>query len=303
MHRRDNNSTRRRFMGAVAGLGAAGAMVRRASAVLPTQIKIPKWEHLGSRIIDAHTHFYSDTNKEEWLQATSYCDKTIVFGDGDVVKALCDEVPDRLIFFAWIHFNQPNSMEEIERVHQDLGAKGFKIGPGYDDVHPLDHRCRELYSYAQKHNLPIVTHMAETPRNSGPLEYQRPIHADQIACDYPDLKLYMAHLAHPWIDEALCVVRRNNFIYADISALYYRPWQFYHAIKLAVEYSDMTTVQKLFFGTDYTGGLTSKFVPKTTIEGIRNMNYIVGTQGPEHIPQEIIENILHNDTLKILEIE
>jgi hypothetical protein len=65
----------------------------------------------------------------------------------------------------------------------------------------------------------------------------------------------------------------------------------------------MTTVQKLFFGTDYMGGLTSKFVPETTIEGIRNMNHIVGKQGPEPIPNEVIENILHNDALRILELE
>ncbi len=309
MNTKERKSTRRNFFGGMAGTVAAASVTGRPGAnaqeMKQYKITIPKWDHTGPRIIDMHTHFSGRMDKNEWLKATGFCDKTVVFGgdDNDAVKSLCDQAPDRLVFFTRIYFNKENFMEELERTHQDLGAKGIKIGPGYDDVHPLDHRCRELYSYAQKHNLPIVTHMAETPRNSGPLEYQRPIHADQIACDYPDLKLCLAHMGHPWIDETICVVRRNNFIYADISALYYRPWQFYNAIKTAIEYSDMTTVQKLFFGTDYMGGLTSKFVPRTSIEGIRNMNYIAGKQGPEPIPDEIIENILHNDALKILGIE
>ena len=48
--------------------------------------------------------------------------------------------------------------------------------------------------------------------------------------------LKIAHMGHPWMDDTIVLIRKQPHVYADVSALYYRPWQFYNALITAVEY-------------------------------------------------------------------
>ena len=124
----------------------------------------------------------------------------------------------------------------------------MKLAPIYQGVHPLDPRYRHIYAYCQKHGLPILIHMATTFSSGTPLEYARPAHMDQVAMDFPELRLVLAHLGHPWEGETIAVIRRNANVYADLSALYYRPWQFYNSMRLLVEYR---AEHKVLFGSDF----------------------------------------------------
>ena len=250
--------------------------------------------------------FHPDTmSSEKYLKDTSAVDRSVVFGiragksgfnvSNDTVRALVDLAPDRLVFFTSVDPAEEGFMDELERTHQDYGARGIKLGPIYQGVHPGDKRYRQIYSYAQKHSLPILIHMATTFSQGTPIEYARPGHMDEIAIDYPDLKIILAHLGHPWIGETIAIIRKQPNIYADISALYYRPWQFYNAMQLLVEYE---TWRKVFFGSDYPATL-----PQDSVNGIRDMNHIVEGTGLPQIPKEIIEGILYQETFKILGIE
>jgi hypothetical protein len=277
-------------------------------------------------IYDIHTHFWNPgditsqdsdesslgvpakarerMSSDNHLRETQAVDRAVVLGfraqrvgintPNDATKAQVDRAPDRLVFFSGIDPTEKNFMEELERTHQDLGAQGIKLGPIYQGVHPHDHRYREIYAYAQKHGLPIMTHMATTYTRGVPLDYARPIHMDQVAVDYPDLKMVIAHLGHPWNGETIAVIRRNPNVYADISALYYRPWQFWNAMQLLVEYG---TTGKVFFGSDF-----PFTTPAESIAGLRNMNHIIDGSGLPRIPEDIIEEILHRDSFGILGI-
>jgi len=276
-------------------------------------------------IVDVHTHFWRETDvtqesvssaedaggvtprfhitSETHLEETAVCDRSIVFGfrsedlsvPNDVVKAQVDRAPDRLIFFTSVNPAEEGFMEELERTHRDLGARGVKLGPIYQGVHPKDERYKRIYSYAQEHGLPVLIHMAATFARKYPLEYARPIHMDEIALEFPDLKIILAHMGHPWTGETISIIRRHRNVYADISALYYRPWQFYNAMRLLVEYGPW---KKVFFGSDF------PFTrPAESIEGLKNVNHVIeGTSLPE-IPGEVIDHILHRDSLSVLGIE
>ncbi len=275
-------------------------------------------------ICDVHTHFWKpeeinpdemsippnvggvnqrmDFTSEMHLKETSATHRSVVFGirgkgfniPNDTVKAQVELAPDRLVFFTSINPAEKRFMEELERTHMDLGARGIKLGPIYQGVHPRDKRYLQIYSYAQKHNLPIIIHMATTYTYDAPLEYARPIHMDGIAFEYPDLKIVLAHLGHPWNGETIAIIRRQPNVYADISALYYRPWQFYNAMQLLVEYGSWG---KVFFGSDF-----PFTVPAESIKGVRNVNHIVEGTGLPRIPEEIIEDILNRDSFSILGI-
>lgn len=236
------------------------------------------------------------------LETTQAADVAIVFGiqaaatgwhvPNDFVVAHVQQAPERLVFFASIDPGQPGFEDELERCHRDLRCQGVKLAPVYQGVHPLDARYRHIYAYCQKHGLPILTHMATTFSSGTPLEYARPAHMDQVAIDFPDLKLVLAHLGHPWEGETIAVIRRNANVFADLSALYDRPWQFYNSMRLLVEYH---AEHKVLFGSDFpfttTGG---------SLHAVRNLNAVLATSGLPPVPNEIIEGIIHRDALALL---
>jgi predicted TIM-barrel fold metal-dependent hydrolase len=242
---------------------------------------------------------------ERHLETTRAADISVVFGiqaaatgwhvPNDFVAAHVQRAPERLIFFASIDPGLQGFEEELVRCHRQLGCHGVKVSSIYQGVHPLDPRYRHIYAYCQKHGLPIMTHMATTFSSGTPLDYARPAHMDQVAIDFPDLKIVLAHLGHPWEGETIAVIRRNANVYADLSALYYRPWQFYNSMRLLAEYH---AEHKVLFGSDF---------PFTTTEGslrgVRSLNAIIVESGLPPVPDKVIEGIIHRDALALLEIK
>jgi predicted TIM-barrel fold metal-dependent hydrolase len=236
------------------------------------------------------------------LETTQAVDVAIVFGiqaaatgwhvPNDFVAAHVRRAPERLVFFASIDPGQPGFEDELEQCHHDLHCQGVKLSPIYQGVHPLDARYRHIYAYCQKHGLPVLSHMATTFSSGTPLEYARPAHMDQVAIDFPDLKLVLAHLGHPWEGETIAVIRRNANVFADLSALYYRPWQFYNSMRLLVEYH---AGHKVLFGSDFPFTTTGD-----SLRGVRNLNAVLANSGLPAVPSDIIEGILHRDALALL---
>lgn len=239
---------------------------------------------------------------ERHISTTEAADVSILFGiqaaatgwhvPNDAVAAHAQRAPDRLIFFASVDPGQGDFRDELRRCHQELRCQGIKLAPIYQGVHPLDPRYREIYQYCQKHGLPIMIHMATTFSSGTPIEYARPAHMDQVAIDFPDLKIVLAHLGHPWEGETIAVIRRNANLFADISALYYRPWQFYNSMRLLVEYR---ADPKVLFGSDFPFTTTSD-----SLAGLRRINAILGQSGLPAIPDEVVEGIIHRDALALL---
>ena len=69
-----------------------------------------------------------------------------------------------------------------------------------------------------------------------PLKWARPFLLDEVCAGFPDLTIMIAHLGHPWIDEAIAVARKHPRLFLDISALFTRPWQLYTGLIGVQEY-------------------------------------------------------------------
>ena len=279
-------------------------------------------------IVDVHTHCFSfqdhttshvkddmarcgidpatwEFSQDEHLQATQAADVAVVFGmqaaatgwrtPNDFVAEHVNRAPDRLIFFASVDPGQNNYEDELRRCHEDLHCAGVKLGPIYQGVHPLDKRYYEIYRYCQKHSLPIMIHMATTFSSGVPLEYAKPSHMDQVAVDFPDLKIVLAHMGHPWEHETIAAIRKQPNLFADVSALYYRPWQFYNSMRLLCEYG---AGDKVLFGSDFPATTTAD-----SIEGLRAVNDVVAQAGLPPVSEAVIEDIIHRDALNLLGIE
>ncbi len=212
----------------------------------------------------------------------------------DAVSAYVRQHPDRLVGFMGLDPGEPDAIGEMERAYYDLGMRGIKMSPIYQNFHPSDPRAREIFSRAEKLGLPILFHQGATFPRRAPLKYAMPYLLEDVALEFPELRMVIAHLGHPWEHETIVLIRKQPNVYADLSALFYRPWQFYNSMVLAQEYSVQS---KLLFGSDWPVA-----TPLDTAKGIRNVNHLVeGTRLPR-VSAEVIEEILSRDGLEVLGI-
>lgn len=200
--------------------------------------------------------------------------------------------PDRLIGFLAVHPHDPGALAEVERAVGELGLRGIKLGPNYQNFNPLGEAAFRLYRRAQELRLPILFHQGTSPVRFADLDYAHPRHMDRVATYFPDLKIVMAHMGHPWQIDTVAVIRKHPNVYADASALFYRPWSHYTAMRLATEWS---VLDKLLFATDYPVATVAE-----TIAGMRAVNEPIRGTALPLVPLEKIEEIIHRDSLPLL---
>ena len=218
-----------------------------------------------------------------------YKDSAGIDGNDEVTARAVAKYPDKFVGFACIDPRMPDCMDLLVHATRDLKLKGVKFGPIYNGVSLLDPRMDPIYAYLQKNNIPLTMHMGTTFGRNAPIDEGRPLNVDTVALRYPDLKMIMAHMGHPWYEECIVVARKQPNVYAEVSALHYRPWQFYNILICAQEYT-VHNRNKIFWGTDF---------PFTTvgasIEGLKTINrQVEGTPLPK-VTEETIDSILHSN--------
>lgn len=212
--------------------------------------------------------------------------------DDAAVAAYVAARPDRLVGYLALDPTQPGWRDELEHGHQDLGLRGIKLMPMYAGFDPADPSHDDLYAYAARHGLPLLVHTGTTFVSAAPLRYALPVHLDEVAIRHPELRMVLAHLGHPYEGECIAVIRKHRHVYADVSALHYRPFQLWHSLRLAQDYG---VWHKLLFGSDY---------PFTTVdasvEGLRSIGRIPGIPGLDPLDAEQIERLIHRPSLDLL---
>jgi len=202
--------------------------------------------------------------------------------------------PERLIGFCSVDPQDPDAVDQLDDSVQRLKLRGLKMGPIYQNVAPTDSRFRRIMGRAEQLGIPVLIHQGTTFCANVSLEIANPIQLQPLALEFPKLRMVIAHMGHPWIAEALVLIRKNRNMYADISALYYRPWQFYNALVAAMEYG---VLDRLLFGSDY-----PFTTPASTVEALRKTNAMVDGTSLPRIPESAIEGIINRDSLDILGI-
>jgi predicted TIM-barrel fold metal-dependent hydrolase len=213
----------------------------------------------------------------------------------DTTAAFVAAAPARRIGFLSVHPEVDGVEDEIERCRTDLGLKGIKLGPNYQIFDPLGPAALRVYELAERHGLPVLFHQGASPVPEAPLRYAHPLLMDEIAIRFPELRVVMAHMGHPWQRDTIVTIRKHPHVYADVSALFYRPWSFYEGLRLATEWG---ALDKLLFGSDYP--ITT---PAETAAALRRVNDpIEGTRLPP-VPLDAIERLIERDPLPLLGLE
>lgn len=245
------------------------------------------------------------TVRYEEYRATCPSDtRTIVFGgkarlsdlwvDDRCVADYVSLHPDTLLGFLCVDPTQDGWEREMREGHESLGLRGIKLLPMYAGFRPDDSRLDPLWHYATRNRLPVLLHTGTTFVAQAPLECTLPRHVDAVAIRFPEVKIIMAHLGHPYGGECVATIRKHPNVFADVSALHYRPLQLYHSLMLVQEYG---VWDKVLFGTDY---------PFTTVNdsvaGIRKLNDMLeGTKLPR-LDAGAIEAMIYRDSLRVLDL-
>jgi predicted TIM-barrel fold metal-dependent hydrolase len=278
-------------------------------------------------IVDVHSHvfkypehfsadFRAQVNKarnqevdltvrwSEYHSAAQNCDKTIVFGGkarlsglwvpDDFVAAYVQQHPDKLIGFLSVDPTQPGWQDELRHGHQELKMQGIKLLPMYAGFKPNQAELDDLWRYASDHRLPVLLHTGTTFIDKAPLECTLPRLLDDVAIRFPSVKIILAHLSHPYEGECVATIRKHPNLFADCSALHYRPLQLYQSLMLVQEYG---VWDKLLFGTDY---------PFTTVDaslqGMRSLNSMLDGTALPRLDMEKMEAMFNRNSLELLGI-
>ncbi|HWL09894.1 MAG TPA: amidohydrolase family protein [Planctomicrobium sp.] len=231
--------------------------------------------------------------------------KTLVFGgkaklsgiwvDDRYVSDYVKQHSETLIGFLSIDPTQPGWEEELRYGHQELGLKGVKLMPMYAGFRPDDTSLDPFWKYVQQHRLPVLLHTGTTFISQAPIECTLPRHLDPVATRFPEVRMILAHLGHPYEGECVAVIRKHPHLYTDVSALFYRPFQLYHSLMLVQEYG---VWNKVLFGTDYPFTTVNE-----TIVGIRGLNKMLEGTALPRLNETAIEEMIFRDSLPLLGLE
>ena len=213
----------------------------------------------------------------------------------DVASITAKRAPDKIIPFMSLHPNDPGWRDEYDRCVGDLGCKGIKLGPNYQDFDPTGTEAFKMFSRLESDGIPIIFHQGTSPMSDAPLTYAHPLTTDKVAMAFPDLKIVLAHLAHPWQADCITVVRKHPNVWADVSAQFYRPYSFWQAMRLFYEWG---CTEKILFGSDWP---VTK--PQDNIDHLRLLPKFAKDHHLPTIPESDIEGVINRDALDILGVD
>jgi uncharacterized protein len=170
------------------------------------------------------------------------------------VAELAAEHSDVMIPFASIDPGRgADGVREARRLIEQYGVKGFKFHPQYQEFFPNDRTAYPLYEVIAAAKLPALFHTGHSGMGTGlpggggiRLKYGDPMYVDDVAVDFPDMPIVLAHPSWPWQDEALSICLHKPQVYIDLSG-----WSPKYFPPQLVHYANTQLKRKVLFGTDY----------------------------------------------------
>jgi predicted TIM-barrel fold metal-dependent hydrolase len=142
---------------------------------------------------------------------------------------------------------------EARSLIKNEGIRGFKFHPTVQGFFPNDRMAYKLYEVIAEHKLPAIFHSGHSGIGTGMpgggglrLKYSNPIYVDDVAADFPDMKVIIAHPSWPWQDEALSVCLHKPNVYIDLSG-----WSPKYFAPNLIQYANTQLKHKMLFGSDY----------------------------------------------------
>lgn len=202
------------------------------------------------------------------------------------VANYCKANPRRLLSCGSVHprhsANVPADMDQLVR----LGIRMIKVHPPHQLLFANDYvngvkELAVIYRTAEQHGIPVMVHTGTSIFPGARNRYGDPIFLDDVAVDFPKLKILMAHGGRPiWMSTAFFLLRRHRNVYLDISGI---------PPKLLLQYFPRVQeiASKTLFGTDWPS------------PGVKDIKQNINEFRSLPLPEEVKEQILSKTALTI----
>ena len=161
---------------------------------------------------------------------------------------------DIAIPFASLNPNRgADAVREAKRLVDAGAVRGLKLHPPIQEFVPNDRVAYPLYEVFAAAKLPVLFHTGHSGIGTGMrggggirLKYGNPMPIDDVAVDFPDMPIVMAHPSFPWQDEAISICLHKPQVYIDLSG-----WSPKYFSPNLVQYANTLLKHKVLFGSDY----------------------------------------------------
>ena len=170
---------------------------------------------------------------------------TTGISSNEFVGEYCSGVDELIPFCAPNPFLERDLVRSAEKLVSRYDFRGFKIYPSYLPMAPNDARLYPLYGFAQELGMPVMFHTGMSTFPGARLKWGSPLLLDDVAVDFPDLPVVLAHGGRDlWFDEAFTLARIHPNVYLEVSGL--------PAAKLLQYFPRLSVLAgKVIFGTDF----------------------------------------------------
>lgn len=172
----------------------------------------------------------------------------------DEIAAFAAENADIMFAFASVNpMRGKEAVEEAKRLIAAGGIRGFKLHPPLQEFFPNDPAIYPFYEVINEAKLPVIFHTGHSGIGTGMpggggvrLKYGNPMPIDDVAVDFPDMPIIMAHPSFPWQDEAISICLHKPQVYIDLSG-----WSPKYFSPTLIQYANTLLKNKMLFGSDY----------------------------------------------------
>jgi len=142
---------------------------------------------------------------------------------------------------------------EARDLVDNYGVKGFKFHGIAQNAHPADRMAYPIYEVIAEYKLPAIFHTGHSGMGTGMrggggmrLKYGEPMLIDDVAVDFPDMKIILAHPSWPWVDQSLSMALHKDNVFIDLSG-----WSPKYFPKQVIQYANTQLKHKMMFGSDF----------------------------------------------------
>jgi predicted TIM-barrel fold metal-dependent hydrolase len=258
-------------------------------------------------IVDCHTHINGaaeDVEASEHLAAAETVDVCIVLAVpnepvAEVNKKLSEYVgkhKEKMVGFALVEPTKDKTdVKGLASITDKLGLKGTALYCSNCGFHPAHSMTMRFYESAQELGLPIFFHNGDTLAPGAVLDYAQPYLLDEVARQFPNLKIVIGTMGMPFVEQTLSMVAKHENVYADLTIRPSNVWEVYNIVVGAHENGVM---EKLLFGSGFPFGRAGE-----CIETLLGFNKLLADTNLPTVPRGNIRSIIERDTLEILGIK
>ncbi len=174
-------------------------------------------------------------------------------GNDEVLRFTAENADIAIPFISIDPHRGTEGIAEAKRLLATGQVRGLKLHPPVQQFFPNDRIAYPLYEIFAEARLPVIFHTGHSGIGTGMpggggvrLKYGNPLPIDDVAVDFPDLPIIMAHPSFPWQDEAISICLHKPSVYIDLSG-----WSPKYFAPQLVQYANTLLKHKVLFGSDY----------------------------------------------------